>query len=71
MIEFHENDSLRLYDLSNDIGEQNDLSARMPEKAAALRDKLHRWRESIDAQMPTRNPDYDPDRETQVAKRKR
>jgi len=32
----------------------------MPEKAAALREKLHAWRESVAAQMPAPNPKYDP-----------
>ena len=66
LIEFHEDNSIRLYDLKNDLGEQNDLATKMPQKAAALRDELHRWRKSVDAQMPTPNPDHDPDRATQV-----
>lgn len=68
LIEFHEDDSVRLYDLADDIGEQNDLSQKMPKKAAALRAKLHRWRDSVDAQMPTPNPDFDAERATSVKK---
>lgn len=70
LVEFHEDDSVQLYDLSSDLGEQTDLSSVMPDKAAELRGKLHRWRESIDAQMPTPNPDYDPARATVVRKQR-
>ncbi len=71
LIEFHEDNSIRLYDLASDIGEQTDLSKKMPQKAAELRRSLHRWRDSIQAQMPTPNSDHDPQRETQVGKRTR
>ena len=40
-----------------------------PDKAAQLRSDLHRWRKSIQAQMPTKNPDHDPKRATQVGKK--
>jgi len=32
----------------------------MPDKAAALRDRLHEWLKAVGAQMPERNPNYDP-----------
>ena len=67
LIEFHEDDSIRLYDLKNDIGEQQDLAAAMPEKAQSLRSDLHRWRDSVAAQSPTPNPNYDPARATAKA----
>ena len=71
LIEFHEDNSIRLYDLATDIGEQTDLATKMPDKAAQLRSDLHRWRKSIQAQMPTKNPDHDPKRATQVGKKTR
>lgn len=71
LIEFHEDKSIRLYDLATDIGEQTDLSNRKPNKAAQLRSDLHRWRNSIQAQMPTKNPNHDPKRATQVKKKSR
>ncbi len=70
LIEFHEDNSVRLYDLDKDIGEQNDLSQTLPDKTASLLAALNRWRASIDAQMPTSNPDYDPRRATNVGKQK-
>lgn len=60
LIEYYEDGKLELYDLKNDLSETTDLAARMPEKAAELRKKLDDWRKSIGAQMPTSNPDYDP-----------
>ena len=64
LIEFHEDNSVRLYDLDKDIGEKTDLSASMVEKTRMLRADLNRWRQSINAQMPTPNPDYDPAKAT-------
>jgi len=60
LIEYFEDEQVELFDLARDIGEHHDLSAEMPEKVEELRDTLHRWRDSVDAQMPSPNPDYDP-----------
>ncbi|MCB1120287.1 MAG: sulfatase [Verrucomicrobiae bacterium] len=60
LIEYFENGTVQLFNLREDIGEQNDLAATMPEKARELKEQLHRWRESVDAEMPELNPDYDP-----------
>ena len=58
LIKFYETDEVRLYDLVNDIGEQNDLSKDMGEKAMHLRERLAQYLESVDAQMPVPNPNY-------------
>jgi arylsulfatase A-like enzyme len=71
LIEFHEDSTTRLYDLSVDLGEQTDLSSKLSAKRDQLRNSLHRWRESVGAQMPTPNPDYDPARATVVLKNRR
>ena len=60
LIEWYENDRVELYDLSKDVGEKTDLCTTMPDKAAELRQKLHDWRTSVAAQMPTPNPNYVP-----------
>jgi arylsulfatase A-like enzyme len=60
LIEFYEDMHVELYDLENDVGEKSDLAAKLPEKAAELRDRLHAWRKAVGAQMPTANPDYKP-----------
>jgi len=61
LIEFYD-DSLELYNLKDDIGETNNLAEAMPDKANELRARLHAWRNSVGAKMPTPNPDYDPKR---------
>ena len=58
LIEWFEDNRVELYNLKDDLGEHNDLAAGMPEKAAELRNKLQEWRRSVDAAMPTPNPDY-------------
>ncbi len=49
---------IELYNLKEDIGEENNLAKRMPEKADELRKRLDAWRKAVDAQMPTPNPKY-------------
>lgn len=63
LVEFYEDNRVELYNLKEDIGEQNDLAAKMPEKAKELRERLHAWRSKVCAQMPTPNPDYNPAKE--------
>ncbi len=58
LIEFFEDGKIELYHLSEDIGESNDLSAIQPELAGQLQSELQAWRESVNAQYPTKNPDY-------------
>ncbi|NND99882.1 MAG: sulfatase [Pirellulaceae bacterium] len=69
LIEFHEDNSIRLYNLESDLGERNDLSSELPDKAAELRQDLHDWRQSVAAQMPTPNPNYDLERSGLVRKK--
>jgi arylsulfatase A-like enzyme len=58
LIEFYEDMHVELYNLREDIGEKHNLAAKMPEKVAELRKLLHDWRQSVNAAMPTPNPDY-------------
>ena len=44
----------QLFDLSSDLGEQIDLSAEMPEKAAELEQLLSEYLRSVGANMPAR-----------------
>ena len=61
LIEFYEDNRVELYDLAHDLAEKHDLAKALPEKAAALRDKLHAWCARVGAQMPAPNPNYRPD----------
>ncbi len=60
LLEFYEDGHLELYDLREDISETRDLAESMSDKARELQAKLHDWRKSVGAQMPTPNPDADP-----------
>jgi arylsulfatase A len=60
LIEFYEDGRLELYNLARDIGESEDLSKSEPKRAAELHAALKKWRQSVDAAMPTENPKYDP-----------
>jgi hypothetical protein len=61
-LEFHEDMHLELYNLESDLGEQKNLAAELSERAEPLRQRLHAWRQAVDAQMPTPNPDYHKDK---------
>ncbi|MBL8233937.1 MAG: sulfatase [Bryobacterales bacterium] len=63
LIEHFETGTTELYNLGDDISESKDLSARQPERSAAMHAALKGWREEIRAQMPSENPHYDKARE--------
>lgn len=58
LIEFYEHEAVELYNLSEDPGEQHDLSRTHPEKARRLADSLHQWQKRMNAKMPQPNPDH-------------
>ena len=53
LIEFYEHDTVELYNLRTDVGEQNDLAEAEPEKTKQLREKLRSWQTEMNATMPT------------------
>jgi arylsulfatase A-like enzyme len=53
LMEFFEDGHLELYNLHDDIGERNNLMAKMPEKAKELHGKMLAWRSEMKAPMPT------------------
>ncbi len=71
LIEFFDDMRVELYNIKNDISETNNLAAKMPEKTDELRTRLHKWREQVGAQMPTRNPAYDPSKPESTPKAKK
>ena len=72
LLEYFEDGRLELYNLAEDISEQNNLATEMPDKAQRLRDQLAAWRESVDAPMPTKNePARERDRRPGRARRQR
>ena len=60
LIEFFADDHVELYSLALDPGEQYDLSSSFSANAEDLCLKLYKWRASVNAAMPSRNPEYDP-----------
>ncbi len=52
LVEFYENQSVELYDLSVDLSEQNNLSLAYPELADSLRQQLHKKLENLGADYP-------------------
>ena len=61
LIEYYESGELELYNLAEDSSETTNLVAELPEKAISMQQKLHNWRTSNHAKMPTPNPAYKPD----------
>ncbi len=51
LIERYEDGRVHLYDLTNDIGETNDLANAMPERVEQMRARLHKWYETVDAKF--------------------
>jgi len=58
LIELYEDMRVELYNLKDDLSEVHDLAGENAEKVAELRTLLHNWRQSVDAQMPTPNPEF-------------
>jgi len=59
---FGSDNRFELYNLKEDIGEQRDLAKQMPEKNRELKKMLEDWRNKVNAQMLTPNPDYNPEK---------
>jgi len=62
LIYHYEDHRVELYNLANDIGEKIQRRWDQPEKVQLLREALARYLKSVEARMPTPNPEYDPDR---------
>ena len=69
LIKYFETNQTALFDIAHDIGERRNLAAAMPGKAAELEALLDGYLESVDADMPVVNPDYDPAGESRVGTR--
>lgn len=52
LIEFYERDEVELYDLSQDVGETNNLANEQPGIRDALREELKQWQHRMGAKMP-------------------
>ncbi|MBT2163154.1 sulfatase [Zobellia sp. KMM 6746] len=55
LIYFYENDLYELYNLKEDISEENNLADSQPEKLEELKEELKHYNEILEAPKPTRN----------------
>lgn len=55
LIEFFEDNHVELYNLREDLGEEYDLSEKLPEITVKMKNMLAEWRQSIDAKIPEKN----------------
>lgn len=62
LIEKLADNSLELYHIGDDISESNNLAGTNPGKLQELKNELDKWREETGAEMPVRNPNFDPER---------
>lgn len=58
LVEWMEDGSTELYNLSDDISEQNNLIQEMPEKRNEMKKMLEEWQNKIGALEPTPNPAF-------------
>lgn len=62
--QFFEDGAFELYNLHEDIGEENDLSQQRPDQVETLSRRLRDWQEAIKAPIPKKlNPAYDSEAE--------
>ena len=52
LIEFFDDQTVELYDVVNDVGEEHDLSSTTPEKVAELSRELAAWRTEVGVEAP-------------------
>ena len=71
LLKMYEDDSVKLFDLDSDRGEQNDLAGARPADAARLRARLEESLAAVQAQLPTLDPDFDPTRPAPPVKRRK
>ena len=60
LIESFDPAKIELYNLANDLGEQNDLATELPGRRDAMLAELSQWRDEVRAEPMLPNPDYNP-----------
>ncbi len=58
LIYYHEDGRDELYNLANDLSEQQDLAAHYPERVKNLKGKLNSWLKETGAKLPARDPRF-------------
>ena len=70
LIRVYETSALRLFNIAKDPGERRDLAQDMPDKVKELNQRLTAYLAAVHAQMPTPNPNYDPNKPATTPERK-
>ncbi|QGJ69339.1 N-acetylgalactosamine-6-sulfatase [Planctomycetales bacterium 10988] len=60
LIYYHEDHRYELYNISQDVGEQNNLIDDQPERSEAMQGRLQAWLASVPAKFPQPDPQFDP-----------
>jgi len=63
LIHYFENEgpsALELYNLADDLSEENNLADQQPDLVDSLYQQLRNWRNEVKAQLPSFNPEYQP-----------
>ncbi|CAN5485860.1 sulfatase [soil metagenome] len=55
LIWWYENNRLELFDLKNDLSENQNLADQHPDRVQQMKSKLKSWLENVDARMPSQN----------------
>jgi arylsulfatase A-like enzyme len=58
LLHYLENNTVQLFNLVKDPGEQTDLALKEPSKAKQLMNLLDQWRKSVKADMMSPNPEF-------------
>jgi arylsulfatase A-like enzyme len=58
LIERFEDGQLQLYNLANDLAEQNDLVSKFPKRVSEMKTMLHHWYKEQDAKFLRKNPQF-------------
>jgi len=69
LMHFYEEDRDELYHLGRDLSERRDVARDNPTELARLRQELDRYLALVEAQRPTKNPDFDPTKPAPARKR--
>jgi hypothetical protein len=51
LVENYEDGSVQLFNLDEDLGEQQDRADEQPERVERMRDRLHAWYRAVDARF--------------------
>lgn len=68
LIYFYDTESTELYNLAEDIGEQNDLATENSEKNEELQQRLDQWLSEVGADLPVENTNFDEEKREEWGK---